>query len=1219
MSPPGRRVAIQLVPMGIFSRHLAMGVAALAAAASCNEPSVERAGLTRPDFFDADLLATPLRVVPSPLGGAVTSTDPARGTPRFVWAHAAPPPSLLASVAQRRQGATNDAAVAALWHLSQQASRWNLDEEALDGVYVKHVHDLGDGAIVVKLQQRVDGIDVARTSLSVVMNRSLELVALSGGLHAAARPSTLTARAPAIAVTARDAIERAFADAGAPRATALMPLSDAGGYQRFAVPGLPAPVRVKPVYYPVGTELVRGWNSELIAAEPDADRIQGYRHVFAADDGRLLQRVGLTSDQAYQYRVWANPTGDKRFADGPQADATPHPAGAPNGFHPAFVAPSLVTMEGFNRNPAGMADPWLPAGATVTTGNNVDAYADVSSPDHFSAGDIRPTVTAPGVFDRTYDTSAMPTSTDQRMAATVQLFYTINWLHNYFYDSGFNESAGNAQASNFGRGGAQGDVLLAEGQDYSGTDNANMTTPADGGSPFMQMYTWSTPIGGGANRDGTIDNQIISHEWGHYFHHRLVDCGATACRGMSEGWGDFISMIMSVNATDALDGTWGMGGYPTLAFTTNSTYFGIRRYPHSNDMTKSPLTFRFVQNGVALPSGPPRSDAGIFSPDNWQVHNAGEIWCEMLWSGLVDILKQSKLPTPRYTFEQARRRYANYLVAGMLATPVEPNHTEQRDAILAAAAASDPQDFVLMAQAYARRGFGSGAVAPAVNSTSGAGVVENFQVTGTLAVDSIAIGEGATPCDDDDVLDVGEEGVVSVTVRNTGAGTLTGPTISLASSTPGVVFPAGASVTVGSIAPFATATGTIAVRLDEGTSQPQSVSFSVTVTDASAAISSVTVPATERINLDIAPNASRTETFEAPVPVWTASSGWARSLDLTNGAHRARVRVAVSGDHTYQTPALQVTAGANLTLAFAHRYQFSAAGGFLDGGVVEYSTNGTTWTDVATLAPTIPYTGAITGAGNPLLGRAAFAASNATYPALANVSLNLGTSLGGMTVYLRFRAGGDTQAGSSVWEIDDVAIGGIDNMPFPSVTLETDDCLVGSRPVANAGANVIVQTAMQGMLDGSASMDPDQTALTYTWSQLSGVSIALSSNAVAQPTFTAPTTTTTRTARFQLIVRDADNRVSAPAQVTVTIIGSAAPDAPTPDAPPVPVDAAEPAPDAPVGVDAAPRPDAGGGNPNQPGDDDDGGGCCGAGKQRPGGMILAFVVGMLLIRRRRRS
>ena len=101
-------------------------------------------------------------------------------------------------------------------------------------------------------------------------------------------------------------------------------------------------------------------------------------------------------------------------------------------------------------------------------------------------------MTAPGVFDRTYDTALPPgASDDQRKAAITQLFYVTNFFHDWYYDAGFNEAAGNGQASNYGRGGVEGDAMRAEAQDYSGRDNANTSTPSDGGSPRMQMFVWS--------------------------------------------------------------------------------------------------------------------------------------------------------------------------------------------------------------------------------------------------------------------------------------------------------------------------------------------------------------------------------------------------------------------------------------------------------------------------------------------------------------------------------------------------------------------------------------------------------------------------------------------------------------------------------------------------------------------------------------------------------
>jgi len=77
------------------------------------------------------------------------------------------------------------------------------------------------------------------------------------------------------------------------------------------------------------------------------------------------------------------------------------------------------------------------------------------------------------------------------MASVTQIFYDNNFLHDWYYDAGFDEASGNAQTSNFGRGGIEGDNLRAEAQDYGGTNNANMATPSDGGRPRMQMYVFN--------------------------------------------------------------------------------------------------------------------------------------------------------------------------------------------------------------------------------------------------------------------------------------------------------------------------------------------------------------------------------------------------------------------------------------------------------------------------------------------------------------------------------------------------------------------------------------------------------------------------------------------------------------------------------------------------------------------------------------------------------
>ena len=71
------------------------------------------------------------------------------------------------------------------------------------------------------------------------------------------------------------------------------------------------------------------------------------------------------------------------------------------------------------------------------------------------------------------------------------MFYWVNRFHDLTYLLGFNEVSGNFQNDNFGRGGLGADRVSAEGQDSSGTNNANFSTPADGGRGRMQMYIFT--------------------------------------------------------------------------------------------------------------------------------------------------------------------------------------------------------------------------------------------------------------------------------------------------------------------------------------------------------------------------------------------------------------------------------------------------------------------------------------------------------------------------------------------------------------------------------------------------------------------------------------------------------------------------------------------------------------------------------------------------------
>jgi len=289
-------------------------------------------------------------------------------------------------------------------------------------------------------------------------------------------------------------------------------------------------------------------------------------------------------------------------------------------------------------------------------------------------------------------------------ATSTNLFTWNNYIHDIFYQYGFDETSGNFQENNFGRGGLGNDAVQANAQDGAGTNNANFATPADGQRPRMRMYVWTTAT---PNRDGDLEQGIVIHEYAHGISNRLtggpqnVNClGSGEAGGMGEGWGDFFATALRQRSTYTRNDTFPMGAYSA------NNPIGIRKFPYSTNLTVNPETYAYV------------SRSGYEG-----VHAKGEVWAGILWETYWNYVEEYGFSPNWYQGTGGNNRILRNVVDGLKLQPCTPNFVSARDAILLAETYNNGgHGTCLLWKGFAKRGLGTGArsgVTP---------VVEDFKI-----------------------------------------------------------------------------------------------------------------------------------------------------------------------------------------------------------------------------------------------------------------------------------------------------------------------------------------------------------------------------------------------------------------------------------------------------------------------------------------------------------
>jgi len=562
--------------------------------------------------------------------------------------------------------ATGDARDIALKYLGDHADTFNLNAKDIDEAELKSRHtSKQNGVTHLYFRQVIDGLEVANGDINISVTSDGRILSAGGAFAVSdhARDHPVSPK-----LSAKDAILAAAGHLNISPNQPITATKNAGGREQsmvFSAADISREdIPVELMYLAVSSdELNLVWDLKIASMDS--------AHYWVMKIDAVSGDILVVEDWVVHenYEVYAMPLIDP--ANGGRTIVTNVYLSSP--------APA---------SPYGWHDTNGVSGAefTITRGNNAHAYED-SANNNASTGN-EPNGGAGLSFNFPINLSLHPSNYVH--ASVANLFYWNNILHDVHYEYGFDEASGNFQVNNYGNGGLGGDHVRAEAQDGSGINNANMFTPVDGSLPRMQMY-----LGNGVTpfRDGSLDNLVIVHEYGHGVSTRLTGGPAnSSCLqgsqsgGMGEGWSDWWGLVLTAKLSDTggqarTVGTWLFGEEPDGP--------GIRPYPYSTDMSINPHTYADIGSGVSVP------------------HGVGSIWCATIWEVYWGLVNTYGFDTNFYTGTGGNNMAMQLILDGLKLQPCAPTFLDARDAILAADVANyGGANHDILWAAFAKRGLG---------------------------------------------------------------------------------------------------------------------------------------------------------------------------------------------------------------------------------------------------------------------------------------------------------------------------------------------------------------------------------------------------------------------------------------------------------------------------------------------------------------------------------
>ncbi|GAA4162564.1 T9SS-dependent M36 family metallopeptidase [Chryseobacterium ginsenosidimutans] len=235
--------------------------------------------------------------------------------------------------------------------------------------------------------------------------------------------------------------------------------------------------------------------------------------------------------------------------------------------------------------------------------------------------------------------------------------------------------------------------------------------------------------------DGSFDNGIVIHEYGHGISNRLTGTGSGCLNStsdkeqMGEGWSDFFAIMLTNKAGDNASVARGTGTYAIGQPITGS---GIRPAKYSPDFTINDYMYGDT-NGMEY-----TNSSGQIVPD---VHSIGFVWATMLWDlHWQYVAKYGYSSDVMANTTNGSSRVLQLVTDALKLQVCNPTFIDGRNAILQAElATTGGADRCMIWRTFAKRGLG-------VNASAGSKTNINDQVQDTtvpadcvLATDEVKV------------------------------------------------------------------------------------------------------------------------------------------------------------------------------------------------------------------------------------------------------------------------------------------------------------------------------------------------------------------------------------------------------------------------------------------------------------------------------------------------